>query len=349
METIVAQILPDQELRNFYLTILSTGLSGIQLQYLFVLNGKGGNGKSILDDLMLNATGHYGYKIPSKLIQEDLKTGCNPEVANLNQVRFALGQEPTANKKICCSVMKELTGSEVINARNIYSSNCEVKLNLTLFLECNELPRLDEVNEAVERRIRIVPFSSKFVDQDKYQELIELGHTNVFQKNTFYTTPEFKQRYRCAFIKLLMKSYKLFVENNNNIPALPLAVKLASGNYLKQNDPYYEWFNENYEKKEKSIIYLSDIFTKFKNSDYYSKLSKPVQRELKKDNFIEKLKSNLFLSKLLVLKLRDEYVELQDKRKKINKDGFYGWAERPQEEDDDIKLRETLFDIVSEK
>jgi phage/plasmid-associated DNA primase len=340
MNEIIRKIQPYEDTRKFYLSILSTGLIGIQLQNIFILTGKGGNGKSIIDDLMLSATGNYGYKIPSKMLQEEFKTGANPEVNNLNYKRFVLGQEPSQNKTICCNVMKELTGSTSLNARNIYSSKCIVLLLLSLFLECNKLPNLDEVNEAVERRVVVIPFPSKFISEDKYDELISTGDTDetlrnrhIYKKNIYYASPEFRNIHKCALIKILMPHIKTFIENNN-IPTLPNAVKIASANYLKQSDPIYEWFIENYERKEKSIIYEADIHNAFKSSEYYSKLPKKTQRELKRETFINNLKSNIFLSNILQPKLRDEYVELegQSAKVKIRKDGFYGWSEKLKEE-----------------
>jgi P4 family phage/plasmid primase-like protien len=336
LDKILNQILTDKEVQDFYLEILSTGLSGIQIQNLFVANGGGGNGKSLLDDLMLNATGNYGYKIPSKMLQEEIKTGSNPEVFNLNYKRFVLGQEPSAKKKVCCAVVKELTGSETLNARTHYSSNCVVKLLLTIFLECNDLPDLDEVNEAVERRIRIIPFTSKFTDKEKFDKLNELGVKNVFLANPTYLLPEFKINLRCALIKKLFGYFGKFVERKNCLPPLPLEVKIASSNYLKNNDPYYDWFIQNYQKEEKSIIYLKDIWNNFKNSDYYSKLPKSIQRDLKQEKLIEKLQKNLFLGKELVLKKRDEYVDLGgEKKTKLSKEAFYGWNVKVEEVEED--------------
>ena len=55
--------------------------------------------------------------------------------------------------------MKELTGDSTINSRSLYSDNCKVDINLTLVLECNELPKMDEVNDAIIRRTRVIPLS----------------------------------------------------------------------------------------------------------------------------------------------------------------------------------------------
>ena len=89
----------------------------------------------------MKAIGQYGYKIPSSTLLAPIKDGGNPQIANLDKKRFALAQEPDKNKAICSSTMKELTGDDNINTRKLYSEECEVKLTLSLFLECNELPK----------------------------------------------------------------------------------------------------------------------------------------------------------------------------------------------------------------
>lgn len=336
---IVLTILPEKDMRDFYLQILSTGLSGLQLQYLFVATGGGGNGKSVLSSLLSKATGNYGYKIPSKLLQEEIKSGANPEVFNIGYKRFVLGQEPSGKKTICASVMKELTGDNKLNARTHYGTKCEVKLLLTLILEANGIPNMDEVNEAVERRIRIIDFDSKFCDSKEEMEAeIANGRKNVFLKNTYYISDEFQNKYRCAFAQLLMEHFIGFHTNNNALMVMPEKVKKASSNYLKSSDPYYEWFVGDYEKKEKSIIYEADVYARFKSSHFYSLLPKATQRDLKRENFVQKLKSNLFLSKMLLTKLKNERVDLGgEKLTQIWKDGFYGWALKPQEEENVIE------------
>ncbi len=79
-----------------------------------------------------------------------LKEGPNVEVAKLHKKRFVITQEPNSNYKINCSVMKELTGGNQINASMKYSNESKVVLNLTFIMECNKKPALDEIDPPVE-------------------------------------------------------------------------------------------------------------------------------------------------------------------------------------------------------
>jgi phage/plasmid-associated DNA primase len=235
--------------------------------------------------------------------------------------------------------MKEITGDRRLNARTHYGTKCEVNLLLTLILEANGIPDMDEVNEAVERRIRIIDFESKFCDNAEEIEAYKAqGRKNVFLKNSYFITSEFQNEYRCAFIQLLMNSFIGFHTNKNALMPMPDKVKQASSNYLKSSDPYYEWFVGNYEKTDKSIIYEADVYSHFKSSHYYTLLPKATQRDLKKETFVQKLKSNLFLGKMLNPKLRKESVDLGGENlTQISKDGFYGWALKPLEEENVIE------------
>jgi hypothetical protein len=50
---------------------------------------------------------NYGYKLPSNVLLQEIKSGANPEIANLHLKRFVLCQEPQTSKRICCSTLKE--------------------------------------------------------------------------------------------------------------------------------------------------------------------------------------------------------------------------------------------------
>ena len=48
---------------------------------------------------MMKNAGEYAYKLPSDVLLSAIKVGPNPEVANMNNIRFILTQEPNNKKK----------------------------------------------------------------------------------------------------------------------------------------------------------------------------------------------------------------------------------------------------------
>jgi len=258
LDAIINTIFTNSELKEYYLETLSTGLCGQQIENLFIATGAGGNGKSLLNSLMMKAVGSYGYKIPSSLLMAPIKDGGNPQVANLHKKRFVLGQEPDKSKAICSSTMKELTGDDSINTRKLYSGDCSIKLNLSLFIEANELPKMDEVNDAIIRRVRVVPFTSKFVDESTYNQIEkeEIAKNNIFIGNTFFKSEEFKIKYRQALIIMLFQKFKGFVNNNFNLHAPPQESRDACSDYLSLSDDIFDWFINTYEKTDDGVSFL---------------------------------------------------------------------------------------------
>ncbi len=120
---LIAQIHPDKEVRDHYLTVLATGIYGKVIQHFFIAKGVGGNGKTVINSLMMRCVGKYGYKLPSTAVSQVIKEGANPAIANLHNKRFVLVQEPDRKHKINTSTIKEITGDKELNCRTLYSTD----------------------------------------------------------------------------------------------------------------------------------------------------------------------------------------------------------------------------------
>lgn len=299
LDLIIDSIFPKSDIKDYYLMALSTGLYGQQIEKLFVANGSGGNGKGLINSLMMCAVGNYGYRIPSTVLLNPIKEGGNPAVANMHKKRFCLGQEPDENQRICTSTMKELTGDSEINCRPLFSNDCKTILYNTLFLECNELPKMDAVNDAVIRRTQVIPFISRFVDDSTYEGYTEdeIKLRNIFRGNSFYKTEEFKHKYKQSLIIILFEYFKKFKDNNFQFGIVPYECKEAVKDYLSVSDDLYSWFTEYYEKSDEDYVYLSNICNLFKNSKFFDNMNKKDKRDLTDKKFITKFKSSPFLEK----------------------------------------------------
>jgi len=296
LDKFIDTIFPDPELKSFYLSVLSSGLQGKNLEKFVIASGSGGNGKGVINELALDLFGQYGYVLNNTVLLRPLGSGPNPEIANLHNKRFVISREPNSKYKINTSMMKDLTGGNQIKARALYSNDCNVFLRLTLVLECNKKPALDEVDPAVERRINEVEFKSKFVEKDVYDTLLEEEKKTTFLRNSYYKTPEFKDKYKQALFQILIGSYRLFKDNKYEL-VVPDQVRKKTADYLMTSDDISEWVNEFYQKTDnsKDIIKLKELFEDFKNSDYYQNFSKADKRKYNYKNFTSQFESNLFL------------------------------------------------------
>jgi phage/plasmid-associated DNA primase len=329
LQKIIDMILPDKEVQNYDLEILASGMCGIQVQKVFMNNGKGGNGKSLLNGLAMKTMGHYSYDMPSSLLSEKIKLGANPEAAKLDRKRLVFGCEPDANSPLCCAVLKPLTGEPTLGVRECFSNKVGISLNLTLIIACNDKPQLDEVNDAVTRRMKgaVVPFSSKFVSQSTIDELtIEnegVKPANLFLANEFYVGDEFKIIYKQALFHILLARFPDYLKNQLNV--VPDIVLRLSRDYMACSDNIYDWFLETYEKDPNEMVFVDDVFSQFSFSQKFLQMTKMEKRKYASvGKFKDKLESNLFIARYY--RPKDKYW----KQEQIKKPFIEGWKLIPE-------------------
>jgi phage/plasmid-associated DNA primase len=303
LDSLINTIFPVEDVKKHYLMALSTGLYGQQIEKLFIATGRGGNGKSLLNGLMMTASGEYAYKLPSNVLLNSIKEGPNPEVAGMDLKRFVLVQEPDNNKVICSSTLKEITGDPTLNARKCHSNNTKTTLLLSLFLECNDELKMDEINDAVIRRVDVTPFVSKFVSQSVYNEIPEATRKekNIMIGNAYYKSVEFQQKYKQALIQTLFNYFDEFKNDGFEFKQLPKECKEATKEYMALSDDIYTWFAEFYEKEtgeedKKSFIYYDDLFEIFTQSKLYNNMTKKDKRDYNLKKFTKKIDESMYFT-----------------------------------------------------
>jgi len=301
LQDLLSGIFPDESLKHHYLEILATGLCGFQQEKFFVATGKGGNGKSLLNALMLFTAGKYAYTLPSEFIINSIKTGANPEVANLDGKRFALTQEPPSNRRIKCAVIKEITGNPTINARTLYSTKCVVNLRLTLVCECNGLGKYDEIGDAITRRNDITDFVCKAVSQQEYDDTPLEDRKYLIVANPFYKSNQFKCEFRMALFYILLDYFKEFAKRNFVLSAPPPAVINKNKEQMVASDDFYGWFDATYTHTTDSPpIGVKNMYREFRGSEFYQNLSKNDKRNFNLKFFKDKVLDNPNIQKFIL-------------------------------------------------
>ena len=299
LNAVLDTIFPDKTVRAFYLECLSTGLYGQLVEHLFISTGTGGNGKSLLHGLMLSCVGNYGYVLPSSALLGEIKQGPNPQIANLDEKRFVLTQEPDANKRMNTNTMKDLTGNKTFNVRDLYSSKSSITLRMSLFLEANTLPLLDSITgdnaQAIIRRLIATPYVSSFVSQDVYDSLED--KTNLFVGDSSLKSDTFQTDHRQALFIILVEHFKTYMNNKMAVSVMPPPCHDILKKYYMMSDDFMGWFNDAYEKDEKSYVYISSLFEHYKISTAYENLTKAERRKITKAAFDEQIFKNMFLKR----------------------------------------------------
>ena len=275
------QVQPKEDMRNYVLALLSSYLQGHTPDEKFhIWTGTGANSKSKLIELVQMALGDYAGTLPiSLLTQKRAASGtATPEMAMTKGKRFCVFQEPEENDKIRVGLMKELTGGDKIMARQLFKEPIEFKPQFKLLLTCNKLPYIPSADGGTWRRLRVVEFGSKFVDNPKAP--------NEFKKDE-YLALKF-DNWKTALISILIHK---FAEYKVNGLIEPKEVTKFTNKYQESSDVYLEFLNESIENTGKNDDYLTinALFSLFKSwfKECYSDRKAPGKREFK-DYIVEK-------------------------------------------------------------
>lgn len=164
------QLFPIEELNTYMWEHLASCLIGENLNQTFnIYRGSGSNGKSLLTKLMKETLGDYVGTVPITLVTDKRNSigGTSSEVIQLKGVRYAVMQEPSKTMALNEGIMKELTGSDPIQARALYAESETFIPQFNLVVCTNNLPEINSNDDGTWRRIRICDFMSKFKDPDE--------------------------------------------------------------------------------------------------------------------------------------------------------------------------------------
>ena len=267
----INSILPNRGVRDFVLKKMSECLNGdIPNTNFLMFIGDGANGKSQLLNLMKLTMGDFGEKVEVTLLTRKRNNAneANTEKIKLMNKRFAFLSEPEDGEKINIGLLKELTGSEEIVARGLYQESMSFVMEAKLFLACNELPEIKGEDTALWRRIRVIDFPSRFVDEPKEANEYPIDRTLPSRMREDIS-------WRQTFMNILLSYYHKTVSE-------PEEVKLKTNEYRQENNEFWTWLDENIEYKEDSVLNLKDICETYLGKSVPSRISSKYKKEIEK-------------------------------------------------------------------
>ena len=290
---ILKKIFVDEESRKFALACYATSLIGECIQHIFICSGKGGNGKGVLNRLNASALEYYSIKGNSALLTQEKKAGACPEMANLANKRFVVFQE-VEGRGFQNAILKDLTGGDKIDARGLYDSNTSKKNCMSMFIESNDVPKLNKPpQDAEKRRMKMLEFNSKFskdFKEDNYEKLQFVADDNI-------DSDTWRQQNRNIWINILLPYAIDFLKNR--VIDTPKSAQNAINKYFISCDNITEFLDAILDpSNEKDYVPLKQIFDDiYKNHESYHKLNVVQQRKSTYQNFIKSVeKSSIYSS-----------------------------------------------------
>ena len=178
----------DEELAEYLLMCLGYSLSGLtDEQCMFILNGIGANGKSVLLDLMSYIFGDYLVHTRFDAFLKKYNSTSTNDLARLSKARMVTANESGVGKNWDEERIKEITGGDKITARYLYAEYFEFRSKIKLWCATNNLPKTDDLSDAFWRRMVVIPFDRQFKGVDRNTNiLVELKRESSGILNRLY-------------------------------------------------------------------------------------------------------------------------------------------------------------------
>ena len=248
----VDKIQPYTDERNYTLKLLGSFLNGSNGDQKFhIWTGSGANGKSTLVDLFENSLGDYCTKLNiSVMCQKRQGAGtASPDLARTKGKRFVSMQEPDDGSKINVGIMKELSGGDKIPCRGLFSDIVEFKPQFKMILMCNKLPGIPSNDGGTWRRLRVLDFPSKFVDNPV--------NPNEYKKDS--SLEEKCKSWGSAFTSIMLHYYGKYKKDGIKEPE---SVLQHTREYQKKSDMLLEFLEETilYSGEETDSLHVNELY-----------------------------------------------------------------------------------------
>ena len=283
--SLICQILPHRETREFTLKSLASCLDGHTRDENFYIwsgkNASGGNGKSTLTELLAKALGEYAIDSPVSLItgKRESSNNANSALVATRNKRVVIMQEPGVNDIIQADVLKSLTGGDKVSTRELHGSQVEFKPHFKAFIATNKLPAVSDIDGGVTRRLKITEFISRFVNNP---------NNNNDYLYEYQIDKELKSKldvYKTVFMCILIDYYKIYRAEGLEPPRSVLKV---TKRYEDNNNNIKTFIEENIVKATKTDFITLDEIKNIYKTDQIIRNSFP-----KVNNFISQLENAL--------------------------------------------------------
>ena len=248
LETIM---LSDKVQEEYLLAVLALCLLGEPGgQYLHILLGEGGNGKGVLFNILQGLLGVGGAQGSGYYIELEgtfFTTTRNPkhesEEANLHGARVVVLSEFPAKSTWRVTRLKNFTGDNSITASFKYQPQFTFKPAATFLANSNTIPDTAEINKAMKRRLRGIPFEYTHEGQQ---------NDNLHKQIVAAEGP--------AIMALLCKKAKEFLANGSRMPPQSARMVDQMAMYLEEQDTTGEFMGECCMAKDGAATLNTEIY-----------------------------------------------------------------------------------------
>ena len=150
----------DAELMDYLQRMVGYCLTGVTSEHaLFFLYGTGANGKSVFVTTIATILGDYAANAPMDTFMETRSDRHPTDLAGLRGARFVASIETEQGRRWNESKIKTITGGDKVSARFMRQDFFDFFPQFKLLIAGNHKPSIRNVDEAMKRRLHMIPFT----------------------------------------------------------------------------------------------------------------------------------------------------------------------------------------------
>jgi len=234
----------DTELIDYLRRALGyTMTASMREQVIFLCYGQGGNGKTILFNVVSKILGEYAQTCSASMFKKNTYgISSTNDIADIDRKRLVLNAEGIKDMLLDEERLKSLSGGDRITARRLYSNNFSFSPVCKIWLYTNNYPKFDDDSYGLWRRLRVIPFLHTFTGRDRildYDRILLAEEAN-------------------GIFKWFVDSCLMWQERG--LQDIPEKINQATQEYKEENNPLTEYLEERTireagEKTAASLLY----------------------------------------------------------------------------------------------
>lgn len=164
----------DHDLQAYLQRVAGYCLTGSTQEHaMFFLYGTGSNGKSVFVNTLVTILGDYAANAPMETFMDNRNDRHPTDLAGLRGARVVTATETEQGRRWNESRIKEITGGDRITARFMHRDNFTYPPTYKLFMSGNHKPAIRNVDEAMRRRMHLIPFEVTIPRERRDRQLQE--------------------------------------------------------------------------------------------------------------------------------------------------------------------------------
>jgi putative DNA primase/helicase len=235
----------NMELQSYLQRVAGYCLAGsIQEHALFFLYGTGANGKSVFVNVLSSMLGDYARHAPMEAFMDSGSERHPTELASLRGARMVTATETEQGKRWNESRIKAITGGDPISARFMRQDFFEYLPQFKLVIAGNHKPAIRNVDEALKRRLHMIPFTVRIAEEKRDRWLTEKLLAE-----------------RSGILAWAVQGCLIWQQNGLQPPS---AVQQATSEYFNNEDAIAEFEDEELDRNLQAQVPISEVYARWK-------------------------------------------------------------------------------------